>query len=266
MEKITSLQNPRIKSLLALIEKVRERRKNGLFVVEGAREIGMAIRGGYTLQSLFVCREIWNNRNSLPDTVQRFEVSTAVFEKLAYRVGSDGLLAVAVQKDLRPDSLRLPPNPVILVLEGVEKPGNLGAILRTADAAGVSAVITCDPQCDVFNPNAVRASVGCLFTVQVACCSSDEALSFLRRQGIMVLATALRSAAWYHEADMRKPCAIVMGAEAGGLTDFWLRAADAWIKIPMHGAIDSLNVSVAAAVITFEAMRQRGFRDSSLQQ
>jgi TrmH family RNA methyltransferase len=259
VEKITSLQNTRIKGALALVEKVRERRSSGLFVVEGAREAGLAVQGGYALQTLFVCRDIWSSSSPLPKAEQCFEVSPAVFEKLAYRAGSDGLLAVAAQKALRLESLQLPQNPLIIVLEAVEKPGNLGAILRTADAAGVSAVVVCDPQCDVFNPNVVRSSVGCLFTVQVACCTSGEALDFLRKRGVKTLAAALRSATWYHEADMRSPCAIVAGAEADGLTDFWLRAADARIKIPMRGAIDSLNVSVAAAIITFEAMRQRGF-------
>jgi TrmH family RNA methyltransferase len=263
VEKIASLQNPRLKSVLALMEKSRERRRSGLLVVEGAREAGLAVQGGYRLQALFVCREIWGGGSPLPSAAQRFELSLAAFEKLAYRAGSDGLLAVAVQKELRIESLQLPQNPFVVVLEAVEKPGNLGAILRTADAAKVDAVIVCDPQCDVFNPNVVRSSVGCLFTNQLARCTSGEALDFLRRRGVKILAAALCGAAtWYYEADMRSPCAIVMGAEAGGLTDFWLHAADAQIKIPMRGAVDSLNVSVAAAVITFEAMRQRGFCSS----
>ncbi|MDR3365586.1 MAG: RNA methyltransferase [Prevotellaceae bacterium] len=262
MEQITSLQNPRVKSVLALMEKPRERRRSGLFVVEGAREASLAVQGGYCLQTLFVCREIWGESRPLPRAAQCFETSPAVFAKLAYRDGSDGLLAVVEQKKLLPESLQLPQNPFIIVLEAVEKPGNLGAILRTADAAGANAVIVCDPQCDVFNPNVVRSSVGCLFTCQVACCTSGEALEFLQKRKIKTLAAALQSAAWYHETDMREACAVVMGAEADGLTDFWLRSADARVKIPMRGAIDSLNVSVATAIITFEAMRQRGFRSA----
>ncbi|MDR2814907.1 MAG: RNA methyltransferase [Prevotellaceae bacterium] len=261
MEQITSLQNPRVKSVLALMEKPRERRRSGLFVVEGAREANLAVQGGYSLQTLFVCREIWGESRPLPQAVQRFEMSPAVFAKLAYRDGSDGLLAVAKQKELLPENLQLPQNPFIIVLEAVEKPGNLGAILRTADAAGVNAVIVCDPQCDVFNPNVVRSSVGCLFSCQVACCTSGEALDFLQKRKIKTLAAALQSATWYHEVDMRGACAVVMGAEADGLTDFWRRSAAAQVKIPMRGAIDSLNVSVATAVLTFEAMRQRGFGD-----
>ncbi|MDR0711314.1 MAG: RNA methyltransferase [Prevotellaceae bacterium] len=261
MEQITSLQNPRVKSVLALIEKPRERRRSGLFVVEGAREVRLAAQGGYQLQMLFVCREIWGESRPLPQAAQRFEVSPAVFARLAYRDGSDGLLAVVEQKQLLPENLLLPQNPFIIVLEAVEKPGNLGAILRTADAAKADAVIVCDPQCDVFNPNVVRSSVGCLFTCQVACCTSGEALDFLQKRKVKTLAAALQSAKGYHEVDMRGACAIVMGAEAHGLTDFWLRSANAQLKIPMRGAIDSLNVSVATAIITFEAMRQRGFGD-----
>jgi TrmH family RNA methyltransferase len=253
------LQNPRVKSVQALIEKSRERRRSGLFVVEGAREAALAVQGGYHLQTLFVCRDIWGEDRPLPQAEQRLEASPEVFAKLAYREGSDGLLAVVKQKELRPERLLLPPNPFIIVVEAVEKPGNLGAILRTADAAGVSAVMVCDPQCDLFNPNVVRSSVGCLFTCPVACCTSGEALDFLRQRKIRTLAAALQSAAWYHESDMRGACAVVVGAEADGLTDFWLRSADAQVKIPMRGAIDSLNVSVATAIITFEAMRQRGF-------
>lgn len=241
------------------MEKSRERRRSGLFVVEGAREAGLAAQGGYRLRALFVCREIWGESRPLPEAAQHFEASPEVFAKLAYREGSDGLLAVAEQKELLPERLQLPQNPFIIVVEAVEKPGNLGAILRTADAAAASAVMVCDPQCDVFNPNVVRSSVGCLFTCQLACCTSGEALDFLRKRKVKTLAATLRSAAWYHECDMRGACAVVVGTEADGLTDFWLHAADAQIKIPMRGATDSLNVSVATAIITFEAMRQRGF-------
>jgi TrmH family RNA methyltransferase len=146
------------------------------------------------------------------------------------------------------------------VLEAVEKPGNLGAILRTADAAAVDAVIVCDPLCDLYNPNVVRSSVGCLFTVQTAVCSSQQALDWMRRHKINILAAELQASQWYHQTDMRLSTAIVMGTEADGLSSFWLNNADERIKIPMRGYIDSLNVSVSTAVLCFEAMRQRGFR------
>lgn len=245
--------------MVALIEKSRERRSSGLFTVEGAREISLAQGAGYALKSLFVCPEVAGEEKSIPAAEQTFEVSLPVFEKMAYRSGSDGLLAVVEQRSLSLDGLQLPENPFVIVLESVEKPGNLGAILRTADAAKVDAVIVCDPQCDVYNPNAVRSSIGCIFTVPVACCTSPEALDFLRKRKIKTLAAELQASVWYHETDMRQPTAIVMGTEADGLTDYWLKNADARIKIPMRGAIDSLNVSVSTAVITFEAMRQREF-------
>ncbi|MDR3329554.1 MAG: RNA methyltransferase [Prevotellaceae bacterium] len=259
METINSVQNYRVKAVVELAEKSRERRSSGLFVLEGAREMEVAVKCGYSLQTLFVCRSRWGSLRPLPAAEQCFEVSAAVFAKLAYREGSDGLLAVAEQKELRLDSLQLSATPFIIVLEAVEKPGNLGAILRTADAAKADAVIVCDPQCDVYNPNVVRSSIGCLFSTQLACCSSDEALSYLRQHGITTMAAELQGSTSYHEADMRQPCAVVVGAEADGLTNFWLSNADLRIKIPMRGAIDSLNVSVSTAVITFEAMRQRNF-------
>jgi len=259
MEKITSLQNPRIKSVVTLIEKARERNSSGLFVVEGAREVGLAQQAGYSLKTLFVCPEIFGATQIPPEAEQVFEVSPSVFEKMVYRSSSEGLLAVVEQRDLSLKNLRLSANPFVVVLEAVEKPGNLGAILRTADAAKVDAVLVCDPACDVYNPNAVRSSIGCIFTVQVACCTSAEALEFLRKRKVKTLAAELQASQWYHETDMRQPSAIVMGTEADGLTDFWLKNADARIKIPMRGAIDSLNVSVSTAVITFEAMRQRSF-------
>jgi TrmH family RNA methyltransferase len=259
METITSLQNSRIKGVAVLMEKAKARRESGLFAVEGAREIGLARQGGYHLRSLFVCPALWRDRGPLPAADATCEVSPDVFAKLAYREGSDGLLAVAEQRNLSLQDLPLPDNPFIIVLEAVEKPGNLGAILRTADAARVSAVLVCDPQCDLYSPNVVRSSIGTLFTNRVARCTSSEALEYLHGRGVKIFAAELQASTRYHEVDYRGPSAIIVGTEADGLTDFWLKNADARIKIPMRGAIDSLNVSVSTAVITFEAMRQRGF-------
>ncbi len=264
IEKITSLQNARIKQITKLQSKVRERRDAGLFVIEGAREISLALEGHYALESLFICPELFT-KSEYPDILHsihphiRFEVSETIFEKIAYREGSDGLLALARPRQHSLSELELSPNPFIIVLEAVEKPGNLGAILRTADAAQADAVIVCDPLTDVYNPNIVRSSVGCIFTVPVAVCSNQEALSYMRSRQIQTLAAELNAAQWYQETDFRSPSAIIMGTEADGLSEFWLKNADARIKIPMRGTIDSLNVSVSTAVITFEAMRQRGF-------
>jgi TrmH family RNA methyltransferase len=259
---ITSTQNPRIKNILKL-DKARERREQNLFVIEGGREISLAIAGGYTFHSLYVCDELLSIEGrslvkKLP--VPAESISRTVFEKIAYRGQSDGIIAIAIPKQLQLSGIRLSEKPFIIVLEAVEKPGNLGAILRTADAARTDAVIVCDPQTDIYNPNTIRSSIGCVFTQQVITCTSEEALQWMKQSGIRVHAAELTASEWYHQADFTQPSAIVMGTEAEGLTGFWLDHADNRIKIPMRGRIDSLNVSVSTAIMTFEAMRQRDFK------
>lgn len=258
---ITSTQNPKVKSLLAL-EKPRERRKLGLFIIEGQKEIALALEAGYKIGNLFFCEDIISL-----ETVRAFAqndqvlipVSREVFEKIAVREGSGGVIAVAEQKVHRLDQLKLSANPILLVLESVEKPGNLGAILRTADAAGVDAVIICDPQTDFYNPNVIRSSVGCIFTKPVASATSEDAINWLKKNGVTIFCTYLKASQPYHEVDYKKPSAIVMGTEATGLSDLWVKNSHANIIIPMKGRIDSMNVSTAAAVVIFEARRQRGF-------
>lgn len=259
---ITSTQNPKIKSLLAL-EKPRERRKQGLFVIEGHREIRLALEAGYKIGNLFFCEEIIS-RQAL-DALQTenkllIPVSPEVFEKIAVRESSGGVLAVAEQKINTLDKIKLTPNPLIVVLEGVEKPGNLGAILRTADAAGADAVIVCDPQTDFYNPNVIRSSIGCVFTRQIASATSSETIDWLRKNKVRILCTYLKASKPYHQEDYAGATAIVMGTEAVGLTDQWVNASDANIIIPMSGSIDSMNVSTATAVVVFEAKRQRNFK------
>jgi TrmH family RNA methyltransferase len=261
---ITSLQNAKIKNTVILQNKSSERCEQGLFVVEGAREITMALAGGYSCDTLFICSGLANSETiaSLLCAIKEdviVEVSGKVFEKMAYREGSDGLLALMRMKNEDLQTIKLGENPFVIILEAVEKPGNLGAILRTADAAAVDAVLICDPRCDLFNPNVIRASLGCVFAVPAAVCTSQEALLWLQKQSIKSYAAELDAASWYHETDFTSPCAIIMGAESTGLSDFWKQNADARIKIPMLGKVDSLNVSVSTAVITFEAARQRGF-------
>jgi TrmH family RNA methyltransferase len=244
---------------VALKEKAHERRAQGLFVVEGMREIRQALTSGFALDALFVCEAIGDAERfarSLP-SAPVFPVSSAVFAKMAYRDNSDGLIAVMPQRPLPLDDIQLSANPFVILLEAVEKPGNLGAVLRTADAAAADAVIICDPHTDLYNPNVIRSSIGCVFTQQVAACSSAEALRWLRARSIAVYAASLGAAQWYHDTDFTPPSAVVMGTESSGLTPFWLTHADAQIKIPMRGTIDSLNVSVSTAVLAFEAMRQR---------
>ncbi|MDV3308690.1 MAG: RNA methyltransferase, partial [Cyclobacteriaceae bacterium] len=186
-------------------------------------------------------------------------VTKEVYDKIAVRENSGGLMAVAEQKTHRLTDLRVGANPLIVVLESIEKPGNLGAILRTADAAGVDAVIVCDPQTDIYNPNVIRSSIGCIFTVPLAVASSEEAIDWLGDRTIRIYGAALQNAKPYHTQDFTKPCAIVMGTESTGLTETWTKRSHANIIIPMSGIADSMNVSTAAAVLIFEARRQRGF-------
>ncbi len=260
---ITSLQNPSIKNVVKL-SKARERMEQQRFVIEGARELSLALEGGYEIVELYVCRELFASTR-YPEVLTAVpgkavvEVSHEVFRKMVYRESSDGVVALAKPKEHRLGDLKLGLNPFVIILEAVEKPGNLGAVLRTADAAGVDAVVVCDPRTDLYNPNVVRSSVGTLFTVQTARCTSAEALEWLQANGVVSYAAELQAAEWYQDVDFTGSSAIVMGTEAEGLTDFWIDNATKRIKIPMRGKIDSLNVSVSTAVLTFEAMRQRGY-------
>jgi TrmH family RNA methyltransferase len=259
---ITSTQNPKVKSLLAL-EKPRERRKQGLFIIEGKKEIGMALEAGYKIGNLFFCEEIISLEELKPlGTSDKLivPVSKDVFDKIAVRENSGGVLAVAEQKTHRLDQLKLSANPLLLILESVEKPGNLGAILRTADAVGVDAVIICDPQTDFYNPNVIRSSIGCVFTTPLASATSAETIAWLKENSIAIYCTYLKASKPYHAIDYTMPVAIIMGTEATGLSDIWVKSSNANIIIPMQGKIDSMNVSTAAAVVVFEAKRQRGFK------
>lgn len=258
---ITSTHNPKVKSLLAL-EKPRERRRQQLFIVEGQKEIGMALKAGYVIGNLFYCVDIFPETDLASLGIgDKFlvPVTREVFDKIAVREGSGGVIAVAQMKANRLEDLRLKKNPLVLVLESVEKPGNLGAILRTADAAGLDAVIVADPQTDFYNPNVVRSSLGCVFTQAIASATTDETISWLRKNGLKIFCTYLEATTPYDAIDFRGPSAIIMGTEATGLSRAWTDQSDANIIIPMQGSIDSMNVSTAAAVVVFEARRQRGF-------
>jgi RNA methyltransferase, TrmH family len=258
---ITSTQNPKVKNLIAL-EKPRERRKQCLFTIEGKKEIGLALEAGYKIGNLFFCEDIISLQEVkafAKSDQQLIPVSREVFEKIAVREGTGGLIAVAEQKTHRLDQLTLGKNPLLLIVEAVEKPGNLGALLRTADAAGVDAVIICDPQTDFYNPNVIRSSVGCVFTNQLASATSDETIQWLKKNNVIIYCTYLQASKPYHLTDFTGPSAIVMGTEATGLSDIWVKNSHANIIIPMQGKIDSMNVSTAAAVVIFEAKRQRGF-------
>lgn len=262
-EIISSTQNPKIKNVALLIEKSSERRKQQLIVVEGAREIGLSLNTGLQVESLFYCPEIFSNQSEIikDSMIEKgcsiYEVSKNVFDKIAFRENADGLVLLAKPKFLSLGDLKLSDTPLIIVLESVEKPGNLGAVLRTADAAAVDAVIVCDPKCDIYNPNAIRSSVGCVFTNQIVAASSEEVLAWLNQKKITPLAAALTATNFYHQTNLGVATALFFGTEADGLTDFWLQNAHQ-IKIPMAGKIDSLNLSNSVAIMVFEALRQRG--------
>ena len=261
-EQITSFSNPKVKNLLLLQEKSSARREQGLFVVEGRRELEHCIEAGYNVKTVFWCPEIAGTDeeasfSGLSRESLVIEVPAPLYRKIAYREGTEGIIAEVEAKPLSLNDLNLPENPLIVVLESVEKPGNLGAVLRSADAAGASAVIVCDPLTDLYNPNLIRASIGAVFTVPVVAVSSEEAIAFLKGRGIAILTAQLQDSSLYYDTDMCRGVAIVMGTESTGLTNAWRQAADAHIRIPMLGCLDSLNVSVSAAILLFEAVRQR---------
>jgi len=306
-EIITSAQNPKIKNLLLLQEKSKARREQGLFVVEGRRELEHCREAGFTIRTLFVCPEIFGDidsaenyflcsspknqfpaesetdassldsagiyfsgrypKNQIPapsflrhpshEEASVIEIPEQLYRKVAYRESTEGIIAEVEYKSLKLGDLQLPENPLVMALESVEKPGNLGAVLRSADAAGVDAVIFCDPLTDLYNPNLIRASIGAVFTVPTVAASSEETIAFLKARGIQILTAQLQDSSLYYDIDMRRGTALVMGTEATGLTDVWRKAASAHIRIPMLGRLDSLNVSVSAAILLFEAVRQR---------
>lgn len=258
---ITSHHNPKVKSLIAL-EKPRERRKQCLFIIEGRKEIGLALKAGYRIGNLFFCENLIRVEEvmklGLPEKAL-LPVTREVYDKIAVRENTGGVIAVAEQKPNLLSNLPLSNNPLLLVLESVEKPGNLGAMLRTADAAGLDAVILCDPQTDLYNPNVIRSSIGCIFTMPVAAATSEETIAWLAGHHISFYGASLHASKPYYEQDFTQPSAIVMGTESKGLSDKWIRHSQGNIIIPMAGQADSMNVSTAAAVLVFEARRQRGF-------
>jgi TrmH family RNA methyltransferase len=265
-EKITSLQNPRIKQLVRLRDR-RPRDEAGVFMVEGYRQIRRALEKNVTLNELYYS-PAWFLGENEPALIaqaqaagaQLFELSKEAFAKVAYRERPDGLLAVAPQWKRSLEDLKLGVSPFLLVVEAIEKPGNLGTILRSADAAGCDGVIVCDPVTDIFNPNVVRASTGVLFSVPLVVSESTQVQTWLKAKGVRTVATTPAAETLYTTADLRGPLAIIMGSEQYGLSDFWLQNADATVRIPMAGQADSLNVAMATIITLFEAVRQRGCR------
>lgn len=267
MKQITSVQNQIIKDLLKLQEKSSLRKKEGLFIIEGIKEIQLAIKGNYQLKSMLYCPQIISQTefeqlfNINENNIDLIEISLDVYQKIAYRSTTEGVLAVAFIKNHQLTDLKFnAKNPLILIAEAPEKPGNIGAILRTADAANLDAVIIANPKTDLYNPNIIRSSVGGVFTNQIAFGTTAEIIEYLKQHEINIYCAELKAAIPYHTVDYTKSCAIVVGTEATGLSDEWLKSAHQNIIIPMSGKIDSMNVSVSAAILIFEAKRQRNFK------
>lgn len=261
--KLTSLQNPKIKAAIKLRNRT-VRDETGLFMIEGFRELSRALQGKVEILKAFFCPELFlgENEDALLQTIRSqggelYPCTEQVFRKLSYRDRPDGLLAVAVQMKKTLDSLQPGENPLLIVAEGIEKPGNLGSILRSADGVGADAVILCDRCTDLYNPNVVRASVGTLFTLPVIETSGIEIFSWLKQQKIQIVATSPAAANEYTQISLEGPTAIIVGTEQLGLSELWLHGADCTVSIPMKGVADSLNVATATTLLLYEALRQR---------
>lgn len=266
-EEITSLQNPKLKKAVKLADR-KERNETGLFLIEGFRELKRAADGGVSIQTLFICPKLFlgSNENALIEQIERqgaeiVVCSESVFQKLSYRDRPDGLVAIAIQMQQTLQDLTIhlasKKDPFLIIAEAIEKPGNLGTILRSADAAGVDAVIVCDRCTDIYNPNVVRASVGTLFTLPVVEATSAETLRFLRDKKIRVIAATPSAEKEFTDTPLTGAVAIAVGTEQLGLSDFWMNSSDIQVRIAMHGVADSLNVATATTLLLYEVVRQR---------
>jgi len=253
---ITSTQNPQIKHIIKLRDNKKQRQRDQLMLVEGREEINLAFASGHQPQTLFTAPELASRQIENIHT-EIITVNRTVFEKISYRENPDGWMGIFPIPKFSVNDLKFDDSPLLIVAESIEKPGNLGAILRTADAAGVDALLLCDPRVDLYNPNVVRASRGALFAVPSVEVSNESALTLLRKQRIKIVAATTQAEAEYTRQDLRGPLAVVVGTEDKGLTNFWLKQSDVRIKIPMAGKVNSLNVSIATALIIYEAIRQR---------
>lgn len=255
---VTSLENPHLKQLKSLWDN-RKRKKSGLFFAEGVKEIEMAMEGGYRAVEVFFAKgfDIGKTHLRFPEDILFYELSENLAKGVMYREKTEGVTAVFEARSMKPQDIVLSENPMVIVLESVEKPGNLGAVIRTADACGADAVIVCDPKTDVFHPNVIRSSVGCVFSKQVAVASGAETLSWLRNKGMKVITASVQAQTFHYHAELGGAVALVFGTEADGLSDFWNQNSDVAVKIPMRGTNDSLNVSVSVAVMCYEALRRR---------
>jgi len=255
IEAISSPKSPKLKFLSDLREKSSLRRETSLFVVEGRREVERCALAGFSPHTLYICREAGGSVAIEAPLV--CELSPQLYQKIALRDATEGVVGIFHERSLSLSDISKKENPLFIVLEGVEKPGNIGAVLRSADACGADALFLCDCPTDLYNPNLIRASLGAVFSVPTICISSAHAIGYFRENGVQILTAQLQDSYPYYDIDMTKGTAIVMGTEATGLTDQWREAATAHVLIPMKGMMDSLNVSVSAAILSFEALRQR---------
>lgn len=263
IKELSSAQNLKIKELLLLKEKSRIRLEKSLFIVEGKREIDAALGAGYKIVELFFAPNIISEEEIKIECPRVYSLTSALYTKIAYRESTEGLIAVFESKASLFSDIKLSQNPLVIVLESVEKPGNLGAILRTADAVNADAVIICDPLTDIYNPNIIRSSLGGVFTNNVIACSNKDAFDWLTINNISIFTAQLQDSEYYYNTDMSKPLAIIMGTESQGLTNYWRERAHCKIKIPMLGKLDSLNVSVSTAILCYEALKQRTIQTKS---
>jgi len=262
LNKIESLSNPRVKALVKLRDR-KARKSTGLTIVEGLREISRAIKSGINVQEFYVCRKLLKSDGksivdaSLKSGVAIFDVDEKIMSKISYGDKKDGMLVVCrpVAKTL--ESIKLSPKPLIVVVEGIEKPGNVGAILRTCDGAGVDALIVTDGLTDLYNPNVIRASLGTVFSVPIVTSENKKTLEFLKKKKVSVCATVPLAKKVYFAENLSGPLAIVMGSEQKGLTEFWKKNSDIKVNVPMEGSADSLNVSATTAILVYEALKQR---------
>ncbi|MBT7243136.1 MAG: RNA methyltransferase [Flavobacteriaceae bacterium] len=264
LKNISSFQNPLIKKVLLLQEKAKERKKSSLFIIEGKREIKLALKGGYKMNTLLFCSDIISENdvsNFLNTDVNNLiKISIEVYKKIAYRTSTEGIIAISESKDLALSNLKLKDhNQLILVAEAPEKPGNIGAILRTADAANVDAVIIANPKTDLYNPNIIRSSIGCVFTNKIALGNTSEIITFLKNKNISIYSAILQESDVYYTCNFKESTAIVVGTESTGLSNQWRDESKKNIHIPMQGEIDSMNVSVATGILLFEVKKQRNF-------
>ncbi|MBF0486173.1 MAG: RNA methyltransferase [Candidatus Omnitrophica bacterium] len=265
LEKLTSPDNSGVKRVVRLRTKKSRDAKN-LTIVEGVRELRRAVDAGLRFECVYICREgVYHCPEEIvayleARRVRVIDTSCSVFDKIAYGDRTEGVLGLCEQPQLKLSDLKLRENPLIVVMESVEKPGNLGGVLRTSDGAGVDALLVCDETTDVYNPNVVRASLGAVFSVPTVSCSSREALEFFKARGIKTFAAVVQAEDFYFLKNMTGAVAIVMGSEQKGLSDFWIKNADEKVRIPMMGQVDSLNVSVSAAILIYETVRQRNMK------